>query len=109
MTTEQQVLAQQRHVWDVAAVGWRTWEDLLDKLLTPPGEVMLRQAGLKPGMRVLDVATGSGEPGQSAARIVTPGLVTGTDLSTKMLVRTRRSTRCSVASRSCASPGRRSP
>ena len=85
MPTEQEVLAQQKHVWNVAAAGWRTWDDLLAKLLQPTGDLMMQKAGLKPGMRVLDVATGNGEPGLGAARIVTPGRVTGTDLAPKML------------------------
>lgn len=47
---------------------------------------MLYLAGLQPGMRVLDLATGRGEPALRAARRVGPrGLVLGVELSDGML------------------------
>ncbi|WP_367614511.1 class I SAM-dependent methyltransferase [Teichococcus coralli] len=51
----------------------------------------LRQAGLAPGMRVLDVATGTGLVAREAARIAGPsGLVMGLDPSAGMLAEARR-------------------
>ena len=52
---------------------------------------VLRQAGLRAGMRVLDVATGTGPVAAAARDIVTPtGLVVGVDPSSGMLQQARR-------------------
>ena len=53
--------------------------------LGPVGERMLDLARLKDGDIVLDVATGSGEPGLSAARRVGKGKVIGLDISQGMV------------------------
>jgi demethylmenaquinone methyltransferase/2-methoxy-6-polyprenyl-1,4-benzoquinol methylase len=45
----------------------------------------LLRAGLRPGMKLLDVATGTGLVARAAARIVGPGAVTGIDASAGML------------------------
>src|SRR5687768_8451461 len=48
----------------------------------------LRRAGLRPGLRVLDVAAGTGEVTRAAAALVgPPGFVTGIDPSSGMLAR----------------------
>jgi ubiquinone/menaquinone biosynthesis C-methylase UbiE len=47
---------------------------------------MMALAGLRPGMRVLDIATGRGEPAVRLARAVAPGgSVLGVDVSASML------------------------
>ncbi len=53
--------------------------------LSPMGEKMLELATLKEDYLVLDVATGTGEPGLSAAKRVRKGKVVGVDLSEEML------------------------
>jgi SAM-dependent methyltransferase len=56
------------------------------RLTAPVSERMLDLAGLRPGMRVLDLASGMGEPCLRAARRVGPsGFVLGTDLVDGML------------------------
>ena len=56
------------------------------RLTAPLSERMLALAKLGPGMRVLDLATGRGEPAISAAHRVGPtGAVFGVDLSAAML------------------------
>jgi demethylmenaquinone methyltransferase / 2-methoxy-6-polyprenyl-1,4-benzoquinol methylase len=50
----------------------------------------LQRAGLQPGMKLLDVATGTGLVARAAARILsTPGSVTGIDASAGMLRQAR--------------------
>jgi demethylmenaquinone methyltransferase / 2-methoxy-6-polyprenyl-1,4-benzoquinol methylase len=51
---------------------------------------MLRQAGLKAGDRVLDIATGTGLLAREAAAIAGPAHVTGLDMSAGMLAQCRR-------------------
>ena len=56
------------------------------RLSAPLSEKMVSLAGLRPGMRVLDLATGRGEPAILAARRVAPGgSVLGIDVSAAML------------------------
>jgi SAM-dependent methyltransferase len=65
---------------------WRTYDSIEQRLSAPLSERMLDLAKLRPGMRVLDLATGRGEPAIRAAHRVGPtGSVVGVDLSEEML------------------------
>ena len=80
MTTQE--LEQTRAAWDEIAAGY-------DELVTPShmalGEDALRRAGLRPGMRFVDVAAGSGALSIPAARL--GAHVLATDVSPLMLKR----------------------
>jgi ubiquinone/menaquinone biosynthesis C-methylase UbiE len=78
----------QRSDWQLAARGWRRWYDVLEA--EAAGQVVSRKlvelADLAPGDKVLDVATGYGEPALTAARAVTPGgQVIATDIAPDLL------------------------
>ena len=77
----------QRYGWDAAADAYhRGWVPLLERLTR---ECVLR-AGLSPGARVLDVATGIGTGAYCAAEVVGPsGSVVGQDISEQMIARAR--------------------
>ncbi len=65
---------------------WRIYDEAEARLSAPLSERMVALAGLRPGMRVLDIATGRGEPAVRAARAVLPnGSVLGIDVSASML------------------------
>jgi ubiquinone/menaquinone biosynthesis C-methylase UbiE len=65
---------------------WQAYDRMEARLTAPLSERMLDLAGLGPGMRVLDLATGRGEPAIPAARRVGPsGSVLGIDISASML------------------------
>ena len=65
---------------------WRRYDDDEQRLSAPVSERMLALAGARPGLRVLDIATGRGEPALRAAQRVAPGgHVLGTDRSGDML------------------------
>lgn len=65
---------------------WRAYDDVERRLTAPVSERMLDLAELRPGMRVLDLATGRGEPAVRAAHRVGPtGAVLGVDLSEGLL------------------------
>ena len=69
---------------------WRRYDAMEARLSAPLSERMLDLARLAPGMRVLDLATGRGEPAIRAAHRVGPrGTVLGIDLSTSMLAMAR--------------------
>jgi SAM-dependent methyltransferase len=69
-----------------AAEVWRIWDAAESRLSAPLSERMLELAALKPGMDVLDLATGRGEPALRAARQVGPsGRVVGVEPSAPVL------------------------
>ena len=77
--------------WAAAAAGWGRRDELLREGGAPVTERMLELAGIAPGHRVLDIASGTGEPAISIARLVgEAGTVIGTDLVDEMLVYARR-------------------
>ena len=65
---------------------WRAYDRMEARLTAPLTERMLDLAGVGPGMRILDLATGRGEPAIPAAHRVGPsGSVLGIDVSASML------------------------
>jgi enediyne biosynthesis protein CalE5 len=77
-----------RQEWRDAAPGWRRWFPTLEAnaAMRQISRPLLVEAELRPGQRVLDVATGYGEPGLTIAQIVAPGgEVLLQDLSGEML------------------------
>ena len=76
-----------RREWTAAATGWRKWIDTLEgksagRVVT---HALLELAGVRRGDHVLDVGSGYGEPGLSAAQAVGPtGHVTCLDISADM-------------------------
>src|SRR4051812_37853808 len=84
-TPEDVIREQQRTVWNQFAPGWKKWDDFTMQFLRPMGAAIVNALDLQPTDTVLDVATGTGEPGLTIASIATHGLVIGTDLSEGML------------------------
>lgn len=82
----EQFKAQQRQIWDNAAAGWQTWWATIERGAQRVSDKLVELAEIKPGDRVLDIATGIGEPAVTAARRVKPnGKVVATDISPQML------------------------
>ncbi len=80
------VKAQQRAQWGDAAQGWRTRWAAFERGAQPLSDRMLALARVGPGQRVLDVATGIGEPAMTAAHRVGPsGAVVALDQAPQML------------------------
>lgn len=80
--------------WAERAAVIRRYDEMESRLTASVSERMLDLAGLRPGMRVLDVASGMGEPSLRAAQRVGPsGFVLGTDLSGDMLEAAREKAR----------------
>lgn len=68
--------------WDQSAAGWNDHTAQIRAWLRPATDAMLDMAGIKPGMRVLDVAAGAGDQTLDIAQRVGPqGRVLATDLS----------------------------
>src|SRR5215471_8683992 len=76
----------QRLSWDESAAGWKKWWPCLERAAQGVNSRLVELARIKPGDCVLDIATGNGEPGVTAARIVGPsGRVVAVDQSPGML------------------------
>jgi enediyne biosynthesis protein CalE5 len=81
-----QYKAGQRREWGVSADGWKRHWKIWEQAAQHLNERLVDLARIRPGHRVLDVATGLGEPAFTAARRVGPnGSVVATDLSPAML------------------------
>jgi SAM-dependent methyltransferase len=77
---------EQRETWDANAAGWQKWFGTLERAAQVVSNRLVQLAALKPGDRVLDIATGTGEPAVTAARVVgSSGRVVGVDQSPGML------------------------
>ncbi|MFC7669832.1 class I SAM-dependent methyltransferase [Hymenobacter humi] len=81
----QAIREQQRETWNRFSHGWRKWNDLTMDWLKPMGDEIIRLLEPKDGDVVLDVASGTGEPGLTIATLVKSGKVVITDLSENML------------------------
>jgi SAM-dependent methyltransferase len=80
-----------RSSWDAAAAGWEKWWDTFERAGRSVSHRLIELAHIKPGDRVLDIATGTGEPAITAARAVGPsGRVIGVDHSIAMVEVARR-------------------
>jgi ubiquinone/menaquinone biosynthesis C-methylase UbiE len=76
---------QQRATWNKFSPGWKKWDDFTMSFLKPMGDQIIDMLDLEPTDHVLDIATGTGEPGITIAGITNEGKVIGTDLSEGML------------------------
>ncbi len=85
MPTTDPVREQQRAVWDNFSAGWKKHDDFVMAWLQPVGERLLQMIALGEDSTVLDAATGTGEPGLSAALRVPSGKVIGADIAADML------------------------
>jgi enediyne biosynthesis protein CalE5 len=76
----------QRQSWNSVANGWQKWWTAFEHDAQKVNNKLVELAGIKKGYRILDIATGIGEPAITAARKVgTNGYVLGIDISAKML------------------------
>lgn len=72
--------------WAARSGAWARWADTMAEIADRFNQPLMDAAGLGPGHRVLDLASGVGEPAISAARRVAPtGRVTATDLVPAMI------------------------
>lgn len=77
---------QQRQQWDRVAAGWKKWWRTLENGAQHVSDRLVDLAEVEPGQRVLDIATGIGEPALIAAsRVGSAGRVVAADISKQML------------------------
>lgn len=77
----------QRKTWDSAADGWQKWWETIEKGAQKLSDRLVNIANIKQGSRVLDIATGVGEPAITAAKRIgnNGGHVLAIDISPQMI------------------------
>ena len=88
MTTidPEQYKAGQRQGWNCVASGWQKWWKTTETAGEKVSKRLIELAAIKQGSRVLDIATGIGEPSITAAHQVgNSGHVLAIDISSQML------------------------
>lgn len=76
---------QQKELWNKFSPGWKKWDELMMDFLKPMGDEIVRVLNLKSNDIVLDIASGTGEPGLTIASRLDAGKVILTDLAEDML------------------------
>ena len=81
----EQIREQQKDSWNKFSPGWKKWDSLIMEFLQPIGDEMIKLLNPKENETVLDVATGTGQPGISIAAKIGNGKIIFTDLAAGML------------------------
>jgi SAM-dependent methyltransferase len=86
VSSEDEVRYHAQMEWNAAAPGWKKYGKDILRGLAPVTEQLISSTGITSGQTVLDVATGTGQPALTIAKVVGPnGRVVGVDLSPEML------------------------
>jgi ubiquinone/menaquinone biosynthesis C-methylase UbiE len=85
MPTADEIRDAQRATWAGLSAGWEKWDAVIMDQLRPASTSIIERLGIAPDQQVLDIASGTGEPGLSIARLAPQGRVVLTDLSPEML------------------------
>jgi SAM-dependent methyltransferase len=91
MPSGDQIREGQRAAWAGLSAGWEKWDSVIMNQLGPVGAAMIERLDIADDQQHLDIATGTGEPGLTVAKLAPRGHVVLTDLSAEMLdIATRR-------------------
>ena len=85
MPSADQIRDSQRAAWDGLSVGWEKWDSIIMDQMAPVSAAMIERLEIAEHQHTLDIASGTGEPGLSIARLSPKGRVVLTDLSAEML------------------------
>ena len=80
-----QIREQQKEVWNRFSPGWKKWDDLTMDFLKPMADAIIQRIKPKDAEIILDVASGTGEPGLTIATLLRGGKVIAVDLAEGML------------------------
>ncbi len=85
MPSTEEIRDAQRQTWAGLSAGWEKWDAVIMDQLRPVGAAMIERLELADDQQHLDIASGTGEPGLSIARLAPRGRVVLTDLAAEML------------------------
>jgi SAM-dependent methyltransferase len=75
----------QRAAWARLSTGWEKWDSVIMDQLAPVGAAIIERLDIVEDHQHLDIASGTGEPGLSIAKLSPHGRVVLTDLVAEML------------------------
>ncbi len=91
MSSSDEIRDGQRAAWAGLSAGWEKWDAVIMDQLGPVGTAMIERLDIADDQQHLDIASGTGEPGLTVARLAPRGHVVLTDLAAEMLdIATRR-------------------
>lgn len=85
MPSADEIRDRQRTTWSGLSSGWEKWDSIITDQLGPVGAAIIERLGIAGDHQHLDIASGTGEPGLSIARLSPKGRVVLTDLAAEML------------------------
>jgi ubiquinone/menaquinone biosynthesis C-methylase UbiE len=85
MPSTDEIRDRQRETWAGLSSSWDKWDSVIMEQLRPVGEAIIASLDLAEDQQHLDIASGTGEPGLSVAKLVPNGRVVLTDLVPEML------------------------
>ncbi len=85
MPSADEIRDAQRATWRKLSVGWDKWDSVITDQLRPVGAAIIESLDITADQQHLDIATGTGEPGLSIARLAPKGRVVLADLAPEML------------------------
>ena len=85
MTSADEIRDAQRVTWAGLSAGWEKWDSVIMDQLGPVGAAIIESLDIADGHEHLDIASGTGEPGLSIAKLLPKGRVVLTDLAAEML------------------------
>ena len=85
MPRDDEIRDAQRETWAGLSAGWDKWDSVIMDQLRPVGAAIIECLDITEDHQHLDIASGTGEPGLSIARLAPTGRVVLTDLVPQML------------------------
>jgi ubiquinone/menaquinone biosynthesis C-methylase UbiE len=85
MPRHDEIRDSQRATWASLSSGWDKWNAVIMDQMRPVGTAMIEAIDVAEDQQHLDIASGTGEPGLSIARLAPRGHVVLTDLAAEML------------------------
>lgn len=80
-----EIIRSQREIWNKFSSAWKKWDHISMNGVKDVNDEIISRLNLRRSDLILDIASGTGEPGITIAEMVPQGKVIATDLSEKML------------------------
>lgn len=85
MPSAEEIREAQRVAWARLSTSWEKWDGIIMDQLGPVGTAIIDSLHIAESQQHLDIASGTGEPGLSIAKLAPTGRVVLTDLAPEML------------------------